>query len=138
MPVLQKNYYFTLDCGNGVHDLASNTLKWAFTNTAPTTATHVYADIVSPLALTNMATSVALTSVVFTQTTGTATLGAANWTGTSQSADFGPFQYVVLYNDSATNKNVIGWYNYGSALTLHGSNGDQFTIDLTVGILTNL
>ena len=134
---LSKTYFFTLDCGSKLHDLTANTLKLAFTNTAPTTSTHVYADITSPLALTNMATSVALTSVVFTQTTGTATLGAATWTGTSQTGNFGPFQYIVLYNDSATNKNVIGWWDYGTALTLNGVNGDQLVITFPSGILTN-
>lgn len=135
---LSKTYFFTLDLGNKVHSLnATDTLKLAFTNTAPTTATHVYADIASPLALTNMATSVALTSVTFTQSTGTATLGAATWTGTSQTGNFGPFQYVVLYNDSATNKNVIGWWDYATELTLSGVNADQFVITFPSGILTN-
>ena len=135
---LSKTYFFTLDLGLKVHNLnATDTLKLAFTNTAPTTATHLYADIVSPLALTNMATSPALTSVTYTQSTGTATLGAATWTGTSQTGNFGPFEYICVYNDSAASKNVIGWYDYGSALTLNGVNGDQLTITFPSGILTN-
>lgn len=137
MPALQKNYFVTLDLGNKVFNFSSDTLKLAFTNTAPTTATHVYADIVSPLALTNMATDVSLTSVTWTQANGTATLGAATWTGTSQTGDFGPFRYVVIYDDSATSKNILGWYDYGSELTLKGANGDQFTITFANGILTN-
>lgn len=137
MPTLQKNYFFTLDLGSKVFNLTSDTLKLAFTDTAPTTATHVYADIASPLALTNLATSVALTSVVFTQTTGTATLGAATWTGTSQTGSFGPFRYIVIYDDSATSKNIIGWYDYGSELTLNGLYGDQFVMTFASGILTN-
>jgi hypothetical protein len=134
---LSKNYYFTLDCGTGLHNLTTATLKIAFTDTAPTTATHVYTDISSPLALTNMATSVSLTGTGYTQTTGTATLAASTWTGTSQTGDFGPFRYIVLYNDSATSKNVIGWWDYGSEVTLHGANGDQFVITFDSGILTN-
>ena len=120
-----------------MHNLSTNTLKLAFTDTAPTTATHLYSNIVSPLDLTNMATSVSLTSVVFTQTTGTAKLGAATWTGTSQTGNFGPFRYVVLYNDSATNKNVIGWWDYAAELTLNGVNADQFVITFPSGILQN-
>ena len=134
---LSKNYFFTVDIGTGLMNLTSDTLKLAFTNTAPTTATHVYADIVSPLALTNMATSPALTGTGYTQSTGTATLAASTWTGTSQTGDFGPFQYIVVYDDSAASKNLIGWYNYGSALTLHGANGDQLTITFGSGVLTN-
>lgn len=134
---LSKTYFFTVDLGTAIHNLTTATLKLAFTNTAPTTATHVYADITSPLSLTNMATSPALTSTGYTQSTGTATLAAATWTGTSQTGDFGPFQYIVVYNDSAASKNVVGWYDYGSALTLHGANGDQLVITFPSGILTN-
>src|ERR1035437_10251550 len=117
---LSKNYFFTVDLGTKLFNLTSDTLKLAFTDTAPTTATHVYANITSPLALTNMATSPSLTSVTWTQSTGTATLGAATWTGTSQTGNFGPFRYIVVYDDTAASKNVIGWYDYGSALTLNG------------------
>lgn len=137
MPALQKNYFFTLDLGNKLFNLGSDTLKLAFTDTAPTTATHVYADIVSPLALTNLATSVALTSVTWTQSTGTATLGAATWTGTSQTGNFGPFRYIVAYDDTAASKNILGWYDYGSEVTLNGLNADQFVITFASGILTN-
>ena len=135
---LSKNYYLTLDLGSGLINFTSNTLKLAFTDTAPTTATHVYADIVSPLALTNMATSPALTSVTWTQSTGTATLGAATWTGTSQTGNFGSFRYIVIYDDTAASKNILGWYDYGSEVTLNGVNGDQLTITFASGILTNL
>lgn len=135
---LSKNYYLTLDLGSKLINFTSDTLKLAFTDTAPTTATHVYTDITSPLALTNMATSPALTSVTWTQSTGTATLGAATWTGTSQTGNFGPFRYIVIYDDTAASKNILGWYDYGSEVTLNGVNGDQLTITFASGILTNL
>jgi len=137
MATLQKTYYLTVDLGSKIHNLTSDTLKLAFTDTAPTTATHVYADIVSPISLTNMATSTALTGVTWTQTTGTSTLTANTWTGTSQTGNFGPFRYVVVYNDTATSKNVIGWFDYGSEVTLIGANADQFTMTFASGLLTN-
>ena len=136
MATLQKNYFFTVDLGTKLFNLTSDTLKLAFTDTAPTTATHVYADISSPLALTNLATSPALTSVTFTQTTGTATLGAATWTGTSQTGNFGPFRYIVVYDDTSASKNICGWFDYGSELTLNGANGDQLTLTFASGLLT--
>lgn len=51
------------------------------------------------------------------------------------SGSVGPFQYVVIYNDTATNDELIGWYDYGSALTL--ANTDTFTLDFdaTNGLL---
>ena len=133
---LSKNYFFTVDLGTKLFNLTSDTLKLAFTDTAPTTATHVYADITSPLALTNMATSVALTSVTYTQSTGTATLGAATWTGTSQTGNFGAFRYIVIYDDTAASKNIIGWYDLAQEVTLVGTNGDQITLTFASGILT--
>lgn len=46
------------------------------------------------------------------------------------------FRYVVLYNDTATNKELIGWYDYGTDVTL--ANGETFTIDFdgSGGVLT--
>lgn len=134
---LSKTYFFTLDCGSEIHNLTSDTLKLAFTDTAPTTATHVYADIASPLTLTNLLTSPTLTGTGYTQSTGTATLASSTWTGTSQTGNFGPFRYIVVYNDSAANKNVLGWYDYASELTLNGLNADQLVITFPSGILTN-
>ena len=138
MATLTKNYFLTLDLGSKLINLASDTLKLAFTDTAPTTATHVYNDIVSPLALTNMLTSPALTGIGYAQSSGTATLTASTWTGTSQTGNFGPFRYVVIYDDTAVSKNILGWYNVGSEITLNGTVGDQFTITFGSGILTIL
>jgi hypothetical protein len=53
----------------------------------------------------------------------------------------GPFQYVAIYNDTPTSPAdpLIGWWDYGSALTLQ--NGETFSIkfnnsDTTGTILT--
>lgn len=37
------------------------------------------------------------------------------------------FRYVVIYNDTAGNKELIGWYDYGTDVTL--VSGDTFTIN---------
>ena len=45
------------------------------------------------------------------------------------------FRYVVLYNDTATNDELIGYYDYGSNVDL--LNGETFTITFDAsGILT--
>ena len=42
----------------------------------------------------------------------------------------GPFRYVVMYDNTATTplKPLIGWWDYGSSITL--SSGDTFTVQL--------
>lgn len=55
------------------------------------------------------------------------------YTGTG---DFGPLQFVVLYNDTATSPAdaLISWWDYGSAVTVH--NGETFTIDAQASTFT--
>jgi hypothetical protein len=57
-------------------------------------------------------------------------------TWTASGAGFGPFRYAVLYNDTAASKGLIGWWDYGSSISL--SAGDTFTVDFdpTTGVLT--
>ena len=77
----------------------------------------------------------AATTTSSTQTGGTYKLvltSPATWTATGGS--MGPFQYAVLY-DSTTN-NLIGYWDYGSAVTL--AIGESFTVvlDGTNGVFT--
>lgn len=37
-------------------------------------------------------------------------------------------RYAVAYNDTNANKRLIGWWDYGSAVTLSGTNGDTFQV----------
>lgn len=37
------------------------------------------------------------------------------------------FRHVLIYNDTASNDELVGWYDYGSDVTL--ANGETFTID---------
>jgi hypothetical protein len=66
---------------------------------------------------------------------GTFTLTGTNVTWTSVTGNMGPFQYVVIYNTSTSplTKPLIGWWDYGSALTLNGVNGDTFTVKFNGG-----
>jgi hypothetical protein len=57
-------------------------------------------------------------------------------TWTASGGSFGPFQYVVLYNDTQTTpaKPLIGWYNYGSAISVNDT--ESFTVDFGATVLT--
>ncbi len=129
-----KTNKFVLNLGNKVFNLGSDALKIALTNTIPTVSTANQLSDISEISYTNLSTR-ALTTTSYTQTSGTAKLIIVDLVLTATGA-VGPFQYIVLYDDTATNKELIGFYDYGSAVTL--GNGDTFTIDFdgSAGVLT--
>lgn len=134
-----KTNKFILNLGTKVFNLSSDSLKIALTNTLPTVSTvNQYSDLTSPLATTNLsgATPFNVTTTSFTQTSGTAKLILVDLVLTA-TGSVGPFQYVVLYDDTATNKEIIGFYDYGSSITL--TTGQTFTIDFdgSAGVITN-
>jgi len=119
------------------HDLGADTLKVMLTNTAPSAGNSVKTDITEISAgngYTAGGNTAAVTSSAATSGTYRLVLGdPATWTATGT---MGPFQYAVLYNDSATNKELIGYWDYGSAVTL--ASGESFAVDFdpSTGVLT--
>jgi hypothetical protein len=104
----------------------------ALSNSLPVNTNTVLANI-TQIAYTNVSTRV-LAGVTSAQTTGTYKLDANDLVLTA-SGTVPTFRYVVLYNDTATNDELIGWYDYGSAVDL--LNGETFTITWdAAGILT--
>jgi hypothetical protein len=65
---------------------------------------------------------------------GTATVAGTDVVWTAAAGTIGPFQYVVLYNDTAASDNLVAWWDYGSALTLQ--DGETFTVDFGASIFT--
>lgn len=116
-----------------VHNLGSDTLTWALTNTAPSASNTVLANI-TQITYTNLSARVPTISSS-SQTSGTYKLVLADLTLTASGGSVGPFRYAVLYNDTATNDELIGYYDYGSSITL--ADGETFTIDAdgTNGVL---
>lgn len=119
-----------------VHNLGSDTLKVVLTNSAPVAGNSVLANITQIAngnGYTTGGTTAALTSS--SQTSGLYKLVLASVVFTA-TGTVGPFQYAVLYNDTAGNDELIGYWDYGSAVTL--GSGDTFTVsfDATNGVLT--
>lgn len=119
-----------------VHNLGSDTLKVALSNTTPLATNAVLSDI-TQISAGNGYVSGGNTAaqVSSSQTSGTYRLVLSDVVFTATGA-VGPLRYAVLYNDTATNKELIGWYDYGSSITL--ANGETFTVDFdgTNGVLT--
>jgi hypothetical protein len=114
------------------HNLESDQLKVALTNTLPVAGNSVLADI-TEIAYTNLSAR-NITTSSSSQTSGTYKL-ILNDLILSASGAVSTFRYVVIYNDTATNKELIGWADYGSGITM--ANLDNFIIDFdaSLGIL---
>ena len=124
MATFNKFNAFVADLAHGVHNLSTASLMVALTNTAPTAANTVLSNI-TQINYTGLS-SRAVVRASSSQTSGLYRLICNDLTLTA-SASVGPFRYVVLYNDTPTNKNLIGWWDYGSSITL--ANGESITVD---------
>jgi len=135
MAVFNKLNGFVEHLSEGVHNLGSNQLVVALSNTAPTaestpptgdTANCVLANV-SQVSYSDSSTRNVTTSSS-SQSSGTYRLVLADLTLTS-SGTVGPFRYIYLYNDTPTSPAdpLIGYFDYGSGLTL--ANGESLTID---------
>jgi len=139
MASFNKYYVFVEDLAEKVHNLGSDTLKVALSNTAPNASTHAgladAAEISAGNGYTAGGNSAAVTSSA--QTSGTYKLVLADpATWTASGGSIGPFRYVILYNDTSTGDRLIGWWDYGTAITL--ADGESFTTDFdpSTGVLT--
>ena len=115
----------------------SDAWKVALTNRAPVVASDATLTDATEISAGNGYTAGgnAATTTSSAQTGGVYKLilaSPATWTATGGS--LGPFRYAVLY-DSTTN-NLIGYWDYGSSVTL--ATGESFTVSLdgTNGVFT--
>jgi hypothetical protein len=123
------------------HNLGSDTIRAALTNTAPTVATDTVFDPVTlhpPPAAANGYTSggATLTHVTSAQTGGTYKLVLNDALITATAGGIGPFRYVIIYNDTSATDLLIAYYDYGSSITLVNAD-ETFTIncDGSTGII---
>lgn len=124
-----------------VHDLGSDTLTIALSNTAPgAEGSNPTADgngvlaNVTEVSYTNLSSRV-ISTAASAQTSGTYKLTLTDAVLTASGA-VATFRYVYIYNDTATNDELVALYDHGSTVTM--ANGDTFTLDFdgSAGVLT--
>ncbi len=138
MASFTKFNQFVADLANKKHDLSADTLKVMLTNTAPVATNAVKADLTDITAQNGYsAGGAAITVTASTQTSGIYKLVANDLTFSASGGSFGPFRYAVLFNDTQTSpaKPLIGWWDYGSSISINS--GESFVVDFdgTNGIL---
>ena len=139
MASFQKYNCFVENVAEKVHNLASDNLRVALTNTAPNAATHAVLADITEISAGNGYTAGGnqTTQSSSSQTGGVYTLASADpATWTASGGTIGPFRYAVLYNSTPTSplKPLIGYWDYGSSITLN--EGETFTVDLGASTLT--
>jgi hypothetical protein len=129
---------FQQDLLLGAHRLAAagDVVKACLTNTAPVATNTVKANITEitaqfgyPAGGSDILNDVTLSGAV-------GQLIGTDVTWTASGGSFGPFRYVVLYNDTQTTpaKPLIGWYDYGSAISVNDT--ESFNVDFGATVLT--
>jgi len=96
------------------HNLQSDTLKVALTNTLPTAANTQLSNLGSPIT-TGFNNTLTVTSSG--QTGGVYKLVVADLPMKATEA-IGPFRYVVVYNATSADDLLICWFDYGQSISL--------------------
>ena len=135
MAAFNKINQFVADVANKVHNLGSDDLRIYLSNSPATAGSTVYntpADLSTSGGYTAGGATCGITSS--TQTSGLykLILTGPTWTATT---GFGPFEYAILYNNTAASKQLIGWWDYGSSLTVAASATFSITLDASNGTL---
>src|SRR3954466_14773709 len=119
MAAYNKFQDFVDQLGQGKHVFGTHVFKVVLTNSAPVATNTILANITQIANGNGYTTGGTDAQVTWAETTGTATA-----TGTmvvfTATGSLGPFEYVVLYNDTQTSPvdPLVCWWDYGSALTL--------------------
>ena len=135
MPTLQKFNDFSKQLASGTHNFAAHSFYWALTNTAPVATNTVLANI-TQIAAGNGYTTGGAEAATFTvsETGGTTTLDCADTVFTASGGSIATFRYAVLYNFTSASKNLVGWIDHGSAVTVTDTN--TYTVSTPSGVLT--
>jgi hypothetical protein len=133
MPSFVEPDILSEDIANKIHDFNSDTFRWVVSNTAPVLGTTFLLSNITQISSGNGYTQMTdgagglSTTVSFSRSGQTTTIATTQVVLTATGA-VGPFQYIILVNDTPTSplNPVVGWVTLTSAITM--ANADTFTI----------
>lgn len=115
---------FQITCqnfGRGVMNLNSDVSKVALSNTTVVNTNQTLSNITQISSGGGYTTGGdTVPNTAYSQSSGTATFIGDSITWTGSGGGMGPFQYVVIYDDTPTSPAdpLVGWWDYGSAISL--------------------
>ena len=133
MDSFNKFNQFVADIANKVHNLGSDQITVALTDSVPVATNTVIANI-SQISYTNLS-SRNITTTSSSQTSGTYSL-ILNSITLSATGTVPQFRYVVIYNSTTASGNLIGWYDIGSEINMVSGAQTQITFSSASTLLT--
>jgi hypothetical protein len=137
MATFNKFDCWSTDVGLKLHNMNTDTLRVYLTNAQPVVTNTVYntpADLGTAGGYTAGGEDAQNTWAKVGSGPGVGTLVCVDIEWTATAAGIGPFRWAVLYNDTATGKNLIGWWEYATETTL--ASGEKFKWDAAATSLT--
>jgi hypothetical protein len=135
MATFQKFNSFVEAMAEKAHNLGADVLTVALTATAnpPVAGNSILANL-TEIAYTYLSSRVITTSTS-SQTGGVYKLVINDLVLSASGGAVAAFQYIAIYNETAASDELIGFYDYGSSLTLN--DGESLTLDFdgTDGLL---
>ncbi len=128
---------FVEQLGLGVHNLSTDLVKIALSNTTPIATNTIFGDI-TEIAAGNGYTAGGddVQNTWSENPAGTGEMVTVDVVFTAVGGSIGPFQYVVMYNDTPVSPvdPLIGFWDHGSVVTLLDT--EIFTVDFGANTIT--
>ena len=133
MAAYNKFEVFVTDMAAGTHAAALNAdtdvLEIYLSNATPSASLDSQKTDLAEITIENGYTGGVDVQNAATTATGTITVAATTVVITASGGTVGPFQYVVLFNETSTNDKLIAWWPHTSAVTLQDT--ETFTVTFT-------
>lgn len=117
-------------------NLNTDVLKVYLTNAAPSAADDdVKADLAEITPQNGYPSGGSDIQNLYSEAAGTGTLAATDVVWTAAGGSFGPFRYVVMYDDTHASDILVAWWEYpGGSITV--LEGETFTVNFGASVLT--
>jgi hypothetical protein len=126
MAALNKFNCFARDLSMGVHNLSTHVFKIRVSTATPTATMDKISCITTIATGDGWTTDVALTIADATASVATYALFFSDVTIEAATA-VPDFRYVVIYNSNDATGHLVGWYDYGTVVSLGA--GEKFVVD---------